>query len=247
MNNFFYILDKNGANVYVFLKRCSNLDQIKFDCKVQYSIVNSQFNATSKIPKGKWKEFYETNKSDALGPKMMNSVELKERRGEICHDGKLRLRAKMIAINLNAPEDDLNSSSDEASLIKKLNLIVDFIENDSMSDPIFDILTSVLSAGDGDVLIKTDDGMVLKAHKSILSKKSSVFQNMFSIDMEEAATKSVDIIDFKGPVMQELLRFIYFGKVNNIDQVNIELFKAAKVYDIAVLDDCVSSRSSTLE
>lgn len=83
--------------------------------------------------------------------------------------------------------------------------------------------------------------------KSVLSEKSSVFKNMFAIDMEEAASQSVDIIDFSGAVMRELLRFIYFGNVRRLKQINIELYKAAHVYDIEDLHKiCLASIQASL-
>lgn len=65
---------------------------------------------------------------------------------------------------------------------------------------------------------------------------------MFNIDMEEAASRSVDIIEFKGSVMRELLRFIYHGLVKNIEEVDVELLKAATVYQIEKLPEfCAES------
>lgn len=164
----------------------------------------------------------------------MSSTDLKEKRKELCVHGILPLR---ITIDL-AEKIHVDPSSTVPPLIGKVNLTIDFKPDHSISDNIFIKLTS----SESDILIKTDDGMTLRANKAVLSEKSSVFQSMFSIDMEEAASQSVDIIEFKGPVMQELLRFIYFGNVHNIEQLNIELFKAAKVYEIAGLPEiCLKS------
>lgn len=45
--------------------------------------------------------------------------------------------------------------------------------------------------------------------------------------------------------MQELLRFIYFGNVENISEIDVELYKAADVYNIADLRPiCLQSINS---
>lgn len=101
------------------------------------------------------------------------------------------------------------------------------------SDPshILEILTAVDSES---VRLKTTDGVILKACKQILGAHSSVFKRMFEIDMQEVSRNVVDIY-FSGSVIQELLRFVYFRKVQEIEEFQLELYKAAKVFKIADL------------
>lgn len=83
------------------------------------------------------------------------------------------------------------------------------------------------------VTLKTSDGVELKACKEVLAAHSTVFESMFKIDMEEAASDKVEIIDFSGRVMKELLKFLYYGKVSeDLEDFDVELYHAAKVYDI---------------
>lgn len=212
--------------------------EIDFDFLFKPSIVKSAITKSLKMNKSSWdSKVTDDGRLISLkswGIVMTSAKYLKEKREELCVDGILQLR---IAIDL-VEDVQADSTSIVPPLIGKVDLKIDFKPDHSISDNIFSKLTSSQS----DVLIKTDDGTILRANKAVLSEKSSVFQSMFTIDMEEATSKSVDIIDFKGPVMQELLRFIYFGNVHNIDQFNIELFKAAKVYEIAELPEiCLKS------
>lgn len=96
---------------------------------------------------------------------------------------------------------------------------------------IFKIITSTSP----DITLNTSDGESFKAHTSIASfliESSAVFGNLFTFNMPESSSKySVDI-DFSGQVVVEMLRYIYFGIVENIEEVNVELFKAANVYQI---------------
>ncbi len=70
-------------------------------------------------------------------------------------------------------------------------------------------------------------GKVLKAHKVILMSRSSVFKAMFSHDTLEAAKNRVVINDFDFQTIQELLRYIYCEKVENLETVAFDLLAAA--------------------
>lgn len=231
---------------------CSDPEEIGFICKLEASIVGSPFSLSFVVCKHEWgdddaygsdKKKNESPKSTNWGGTISKSEILREKRNELCINGKVHLRFNLSAIDLTEEqllelqkhEKPLNGTNDDLKIV--------FTPNFSKSDSIFDVIKSY----DSDVLINTDDGMVLKAHKSVLSMKSTVLQNMFTIDMEETASKSVDIIEFKGQVMEELLRFIYFGNVHNIEQVDVELFKAAKVYEIAELPEiCLKSITASV-
>ncbi len=70
-------------------------------------------------------------------------------------------------------------------------------------------------------------GKVLKAHKVLLMTRSSVFKAMFSHDTLEASENRVVIKDFDFQTIQELLRYIYCEKVENLEAVAFDLFVAA--------------------
>lgn len=213
---FFLIIVGETGECYVFLECCSNLAEINFDCCFYSSIMNSSHTIKIHIPKSKWSETSDV--SNNFGVALIPLKILIKNREELCPGGKLHLRTKIGAIKITL-EDSIISEIPKIELMN--NELTSHQTSTQSEEVIFNMITT---ASDPDVFIKTDDGIVLKAHKSILSEKSSVFQSMFTIDMEEAASQSVDIIEFKGPVMKELLRFIYFGKVRDLEQVNMELF-----------------------
>lgn len=76
------------------------------------------------------------------------------------------------------------------------------------------------------------DGRTINAHKNILSVQSAYFLAMFENDMKENQENSVRITDVSYEVMQEILRFIYCGKVNNMETLKLDLFVAADKYMI---------------
>lgn len=100
-----------------------------------------------------------------------------------------------------------------------------------------------MKLGDTDlVTLRTSDGVELKAFKNIISNGSVVFEKMFETDMVEKAECAVDVIDFSGEVMEELLRFMIIGKIQSIETVDIQLYKAATVYQVEDLQNvCLKS------
>ena len=70
----------------------------------------------------------------------------------------------------------------------------------------------------------------LEAHKCVLASCSTVFDAMFSNDMQE--TNEVKIDDVSEDVFIEMLRFTYTGKVENPDVVALDLISVADKYDL---------------
>ena len=95
--------------------------------------------------------------------------------------------------------------------------------------------TTLLKEGKySDVSIKVD-GIEIKAHKAILSARSPVFNAMFESKMSENVENLIRIEDFTQEVIEELLTFIYSGKVMNLSKVAKELLSAADKYQLPEL------------
>ena len=72
------------------------------------------------------------------------------------------------------------------------------------------------------------EGMVFDVHKSILIARSDVFEALLTrSQMQESATNMQVIPDIRPKVMKEVLRFIYTGEVEDIDEIGFELLAAA--------------------
>ncbi|KAJ8679107.1 hypothetical protein QAD02_014894 [Eretmocerus hayati] len=80
----------------------------------------------------------------------------------------------------------------------------------------------------------------LHAHKSILAIKSPVFAAMFTHNMKENQQGLVKIEDVTSETMRELLRFIYVGKINNLENIAMDLCAAADKYSIEKLKSIYS-------
>ncbi|XP_011877876.1 PREDICTED: speckle-type POZ protein A-like [Vollenhovia emeryi] len=69
-----------------------------------------------------------------------------------------------------------------------------------------------------------------RAHKVIIAAQSPVFSAMFEHNMEESKKNHVVITDVDAEVLREVLRFIYTGKVANLNVMAKDLLAAADKY-----------------
>ncbi|XP_046455346.1 speckle-type POZ protein-like [Daphnia pulex] len=75
-------------------------------------------------------------------------------------------------------------------------------------------------------------GRQFKAHKSILASRSKFFTAMFEHPTQENLTNQVEVEDVEPDVFNEILRFIYTGKVSESTMENMpfEIFAVADKY-----------------
>jgi speckle-type POZ protein len=95
--------------------------------------------------------------------------------------------------------------------------------------------------------LKMNDGVALKAHKTILIAQSPVFFKMLTTEMTEAKKGFVDVLDFDSKTIREMLRFIYCGEVQNLDEIASDLIFAAEKYEVQQLKEvCIDVITSKL-
>ena len=80
-------------------------------------------------------------------------------------------------------------------------------------------------------------GKKIQAHKNILIARSQVFAAMFDHPSKEKMTGIVDVTDIEPDVFEELLNYIYTGRVpsEQMEQLAIELLAAADKYQLEKL------------
>lgn len=86
-----------------------------------------------------------------------------------------------------------------------------------------------------DIVLNTADGTQLKSYQNILAEKSPVFKAMFTHEMFKKLNGAIDIVDFSGAAMKELLRFMSIGVVNDFESIAKELYEVAKAYQVTSL------------
>eukprot|EP00095_Tigriopus_kingsejongensis_P001346 snap_masked-scaffold1057_size73593-processed-gene-0.19 protein:Tk01346 transcript:snap_masked-scaffold1057_size73593-processed-gene-0.19-mRNA-1 annotation:"speckle-type poz isoform x2" len=91
------------------------------------------------------------------------------------------------------------------------------------------------------------EGREFPCHKFMLARKSDVFDAMFSHEFRESVSNQVHITDLDADSVQEMIRFLYIGRVWHMDRVNRGLFVTADKYNIGELKEaCEKSLSSTM-
>ncbi|RWS14044.1 protein roadkill-like protein [Dinothrombium tinctorium] len=85
---------------------------------------------------------------------------------------------------------------------------------------------------DCDTIVASRDGIEFKAHRLVLKARSKVFEAMFEHETKERAESRIEIPDFDGAVIKEMLNFIYSDNIDedNINEIASELLLAADKY-----------------
>nr|XP_042903339.1 speckle-type POZ protein B-like [Parasteatoda tepidariorum] len=98
-----------------------------------------------------------------------------------------------------------------------------------------DLKEMLLNDKHSDVKLRSH-GMVIPAHKGLLSVRSPVFSTMFDQDMLETQTGVVDIPDVESETLQSFLEFLYTDTITNIDYEKLlKLMFVAEKYQVDYL------------
>ncbi|XP_046983923.1 protein maternal effect lethal 26-like [Schistocerca americana] len=96
-------------------------------------------------------------------------------------------------------------------------------------------LGALLDAGDGAVVTLVAGGTRLAAHRAVLAARSPVFRAMFQHDTLEASCGEVRIADVGGPVLRQLLSYMYTLQAPQLTDTARELLMAADKYGLSAL------------
>lgn len=96
-------------------------------------------------------------------------------------------------------------------------------------------------------VILSADGKKFYVLKAILAARSPIFKSMFEQDMEEAKITRIEIADVDHEVVREMLRYIYTGKVFNLEYLAPGLLAASEKYELEGLKTlCASSMAGNV-
>ena len=92
--------------------------------------------------------------------------------------------------------------------------------------------------------LQTDDTSTFYAHRAVLATRSKVFATMFSHNMLESATKTIELLDIDSDVLKELLTYIYTGECPRIEEFAESLIYHAEKYELDHLKALCEERLS---
>ncbi|XP_049769834.1 ankyrin-3-like [Schistocerca cancellata] len=97
-------------------------------------------------------------------------------------------------------------------------------------------LGALLDAGDGAVVTLLAGDTRLVAHRAVLAARSPVFADMFRrVTLENSSSSQLVVSDTEGPVLRQVLAYLYTLQVPQLPSMAPQLLVAADVYGLSVL------------
>ncbi|XP_049797189.1 ankyrin-3-like isoform X3 [Schistocerca nitens] len=96
-------------------------------------------------------------------------------------------------------------------------------------------LGALLDAGDGAVVTLLAGDTRLVAHRAVLAARSPVFADMFRRVTVEGSSSELVLSDTEGPVLRQVLAYLYTLQVPQLPSMAPQLLVAADIYDLSVL------------
>lgn len=127
-------------------------------------------------------------------------------------DGRLTIMCE-IKTDISDCVAGQNNDTQREMRLHEFNKFEKLLDSENFSDVIFNV-----------------DGKQFHAHKNILANQSSVFAAMFKHEMMEKQCNVVEIKDISYEVLREMFRFVYAGKINEIEKFVNDLLAAAEKY-----------------
>ncbi|XP_014237892.1 protein maternal effect lethal 26-like [Trichogramma pretiosum] len=134
-------------------------------------------------------------------------------------------------------------TGDEKKFLKK-----ESVDTNKVLVPKYNFDWIFLNENLSDFKLKTASGKEIPAHRVVLANFSPVFKAMFSLDMLEKKSQSVDMIDISYDAAVEMLRYFYIGTIESRKvSLIIDLLVAADKYQVDELkNECERILSSLL-
>lgn len=155
------------------------------------------------------------NQADASGAKsdVINNEMIVTKSATEASSAKKRKYSKAVGVSLDQ-EDELDETAMRIRVLDKYERLI--------NDPEFSDVRIIV------------EGKTFHAHKAVLARSSTkfkaIFRNIAAIGDNKKESSKVEIEDVKYDVFTELLRFLYVGRVFNIENIVGELLHAADDY-----------------
>ena len=212
--------ERNLSDKRMYLLACGKVSQdCKISAKSEFSVINENIEESIKYdvtqigmyPSGH--QFFVSSYSNYIPSRQ----DLMMTNSGFCPNDKLT-----VVFEITFLTDELISTSNSCNInqqVPECELVDDigaFFGNKNFSD-----------------IKLTVNGKDFHAHKIMLAARSSVFAAMFEHEMTENINNTVNITDISYNIFEEVLRYIYTGKISSLsDETAIELLVAADKYEL---------------
>ncbi|KAH0546401.1 BTB/POZ domain-containing protein At1g01640-like [Cotesia glomerata] len=88
-----------------------------------------------------------------------------------------------------------------------------------------------------DVKIRVKNNEEFTAHKVVLTSNSSIFKKMLTTDMKESKESCINLPELDSDTVNELLHFLYYGKLDKASDNSAILLELVKVADMYLISD----------
>ncbi|XP_049847712.1 ankyrin-1-like [Schistocerca gregaria] len=106
-------------------------------------------------------------------------------------------------------------------------------------------LGALLDESDGAIVSLVAGQTRLVAHRAVLAARSPVFAAMFQHDTLEARTGEVSITDMEGPVLRQLLSYMYTLQAPQVSSMAPQMLAAADKYGLSALKAACEQQLAT--
>ncbi|XP_065205307.1 speckle-type POZ protein B-like isoform X18 [Planococcus citri] len=210
----------DSISLYLHLSRCSSLESTKkIFAKTSFSILNKkngeEYEDTTNV-----KEFShpEITQGGWCIPEFIKKDDYF--RNKLLLNNALTIRCEvkfsdMKGLTTSFHQCDCDIEMPECDLSKNF---ASFFESQTSTDVVLSV-----------------NGKDFHAHKTVLAARSPVFCAMFKHSTKENELNRVDIVDINEAVVEEMLKYIYTGKCDDLDELAEGLLAAADKYDLSRL------------
>ncbi|XP_065205296.1 speckle-type POZ protein B-like isoform X7 [Planococcus citri] len=210
---------KNFIGLYIHLSKRSGLIFIieKIFAEVTFYSLNSKGKEDYVVPMDVTEFEYPNTDKTGWGFDEFIKKDAKFRNKLLSNNNALTIRCEVKYSNMkditrSSHECDFDIEMPECDLSKNFALL---FEKQTLTDVVLSV-----------------NGKEYPAHKAVLAARSPVFCAMFTHSTKENELGRVEIEDINEAVVEEMLKYIYTGKCENLDGLAEGLMAAADKYDL---------------
>ena len=223
----------------IFLEYIKGERDIK--AKAEYSLVNRKCELTEMRKDAQFSVYKCGNTRGFINYIKYDTLTLLE--NETLDDDKLKIYVRITIMDDAVTEETKYQEFDEGESVNFSTrglegLVRDFSQlllhsSAKLSDIQIRISTPPHSEFDDDLPSSSSSSpTIFHAHKLILATRSPVFAAMFANYTRETTTSTIEINDLRPHTIQAMLEYIYTGKVTDIKQSTVELYRCADKYQL---------------